>query len=79
VLIGVTAAAITAAVVTLALVAGPDLTGGDDGDGPRRAAIVDQLSLSSPNPEFVQESIILLERNNYEVDYFPGEEVTVEL
>lgn len=74
-----TAATITAAVVTLALVAGPDLTGGNDSDGPRRAAIVDQLSLSSPNPEFVQESISLLESNNYEVDYFPGEEVTVEL
>ena len=67
-----------AAGVLLFAVFGPGLTGGDGGSGLRRAAIVDQLSLSSPNPGFIQEATDLLESNNYEVDYFPGEKVTVD-
>lgn len=55
------------------------MNGGDDDPGVQRAAIVDQLSLSSPNPGFVQETTDLLEGSGYEVDYFSGEQVTVDL
>lgn len=48
-------------------------------DGPRRAALVDQLSLTAANPEFVQETTQLLKTNGYEVDYFEGAAVTVDL
>jgi hypothetical protein len=47
------------------------------GAGPR-AAIVDQLSLTQPSPTFVQTATDLLEQAGYAVDYFPGEQVTVE-
>jgi hypothetical protein len=46
--------------------------------GPRRAAIVDQLELTVPNPVFLREIKQLLEANGYEVDYIPGDEVTVD-
>lgn len=49
------------------------------GDGPPSAVIVDQLSLSQPNPRFAEEATALLERAGYEVDYVSGEEATVEL
>ncbi len=41
------------------------------------AAIVDQLSLTQPNPEFADTVTRTLERGGYTVDYYPGEEVTV--
>lgn len=44
-----------------------------------RAAIVDQLSLTQPNPDFVKDATGKLERSNYVVDYYPGEQVTVDL
>jgi hypothetical protein len=37
------------------------------------------LSLTAANPEFVQETTQLLETNGYEVDYFDGAAVTVDL
>ena len=43
-----------------------------------RAAIVDQLSLSHPNQAFVKESSDILKKAGYAVDYFKGEDVTVE-
>jgi hypothetical protein len=46
--------------------------------GPPRAAIVDQLSLTQPNTAFVETVTDLLEQAGYAVDYYPGEEVTVE-
>ena len=46
--------------------------------GPR-AAIVDHLALTQPNPDFAQTATELLEQAGYAVDYFPGEQVTVEL
>ena len=46
--------------------------------GAPRAAIVDQLSLTVPNPAFVEEATATLEKAGYAVDYFPGEEVTVD-
>ncbi len=44
-----------------------------------RAVLVDQLSLTAANPGFVDESRRLLESNGYQVDYFSGEDVTVDL
>lgn len=46
--------------------------------GAKTAAIVDQLSLTFPNPDFVQEATDTLEQAGFEVDYYRGEEVTVE-
>ena len=48
------------------------------GDGPKTAAIVDQLSLTQPNPDFVAAATDLLQRAGYAVDYYPGERVTVD-
>lgn len=45
---------------------------------PAKAAIVDHLSLSWPNPAFVKESTALLKRTGYDVDYYEGKQVTVE-
>lgn len=45
--------------------------------GPR-AAIVDQLSLTQPNPEFVDTVTDVLEQAGYAVDYSPGEKVSIE-
>lgn len=47
--------------------------------GPARAAIVDQLSLTAPNPDFVESATDTLEQAGYAVDYYPGEEVSVDL
>jgi hypothetical protein len=43
-----------------------------------RAAIVDQLSLTEPNPDFAQTATSILEPAGYSVDYYPGEQVTVD-
>ncbi|MGQ9460791.1 MAG: hypothetical protein ACUVRA_06135 [Candidatus Bathyarchaeaceae archaeon] len=43
-----------------------------------KAAIVDHLSLTAPNPSFNQTVTSILEAVNYTVDYYPGEEVDVE-
>jgi hypothetical protein len=43
-----------------------------------RAAIVDQLSLTFPNETFRTYATNTLEHAGYEVDYYPGENVTVE-
>jgi len=48
-----------------------------DGSGPRTAAIVDQLSLTQPNPDFAASATSILEQAGYAVEYYPGEEVTV--
>ncbi|MFQ6030185.1 MAG: hypothetical protein ACE5Q6_22150 [Dehalococcoidia bacterium] len=47
--------------------------------GPPTAAIVDQLTTSVPNPEFVASATASLQEAGYLVDYYPGEEVTVDL
>ena len=46
--------------------------------GPKTAAIVDQLSLTVPNPDFVTSATSLLKEAGYLVDYYPGEQVTVD-
>jgi hypothetical protein len=53
--------------------------GSDELSGPPRAVIVDQLDLTFPDPAFRQEATALLEQAGYAVDYFPGEQVTVDL
>lgn len=45
---------------------------------PGTAAIVDHLSLTQPNPAFAETATDLLEEAGYTVDYYPGEEVTVD-
>ncbi|UCH86347.1 MAG: hypothetical protein JSU97_07385 [Dehalococcoidia bacterium] len=50
-----------------------------DGDASApRAVIVDQLSLSQPNPDFAASATDILEQADYAVDYFSGEQVTVD-
>ena len=44
-----------------------------------KAAIVDHLSTSWPNPTFVKECKAILEGAGFAVDYYQGEQVTVEL
>ena len=43
-----------------------------------RAAIVDQLTLTEPNPSFAETVTELLQGAGYTVDYYPGEQVTVD-
>jgi hypothetical protein len=43
-----------------------------------KAAIVDHLSISAPNAQFVSQAKSVLSKAGYSVDYFKGEEVTVE-
>jgi len=43
-----------------------------------KAAIVDQLSLTYPNQTFGQTATNTLKQAGYSVDYYPGEQVTVE-
>jgi hypothetical protein len=43
-----------------------------------KAVIVDQVSLTFPNPGFVAEATKTLEQAGYEVDYVPGDKVTVD-
>jgi hypothetical protein len=52
---------------------------GQEAEAPElRAAIVDQLALNEPNPEFVQSATNTLEQAGYTVDYYPPEQVTVD-
>ena len=55
--------------------AAPTTTGSAAGP---RAAIVDHLALTQPNTAFAEAATDLLERAGYAIDYYPGEEVTVE-
>jgi hypothetical protein len=49
------------------------------GGATRTAAIVDQLSEREPDPAFVEAATATLEEAGYAVQYYPGEEVTVDL
>jgi hypothetical protein len=53
--------------------------GGEESADAKMAVIVDQLSLTQPNPDFVSSARSLLSEAGYLVDYFPGEQVTVDL
>ena len=69
--------------IVLAALAGAGALLARGGGGPetptKSAAIVDQLSLTQPNPEFVSSARGTLAEAGYAVDYFPGEQVTVDL
>ena len=45
---------------------------------PAKVALVDHLSLTCPNESFINTVTQILEQAGYTVDYYPGEEVTVE-
>lgn len=45
---------------------------------PLTAAIIDQLDATQPNPAFAEAATETLEATGYTVDYYPGEEVTVD-
>ena len=45
----------------------------------RKAALVDHLSLTFPNQSFIDNATEILEQAGYTVDYYPGEQVTVEV
>jgi hypothetical protein len=47
-------------------------------EGTLKAAIVDHLSLTQPNQTFVQGAQDMLEKAGFKVDYYAGEEVTVD-
>jgi hypothetical protein len=55
--------------------AGPATVVGSTG---LRAAIVDQLSLTQPSPTFIDAVTKTLQGAGYAVEYYPGEDVTVE-
>ncbi len=79
--LGRTAAALVAVALLAAALAAGLLLSGLTTTGPSRpktAAIVDQLSLTQPNPAFVESATGLLQQAGYAVDYYPGEEVTVD-
>jgi len=50
----------------------------DNSDSQLKAAIVDHLSLTCPNQTFIQTATDTLKQAGYTVDYYPGEQVTVE-
>ena len=61
------------------LAGGPLWSAGADAPAPTlKAAIVDQLSLTVPSPEFTSSARSMLEEAGYEVYYYPGEQVTVD-
>ena len=76
---GVIAAVFAVVAITFTLFDGDgDGTGDAEPDGPLRAAIVDQLDLTFPNQLFREEATATLEAAGYEVEYIPGELVTVD-
>lgn len=72
---GLLAAAVVLGVAIFLFLA---LSSGGSSRGPKTAAIVDQLSLTQPNPAFAENATAILEEAGYQVDYYPGEEVTVD-
>jgi len=68
-----------ASIAVAAIVVGAASLRADRAEGPAlSAAIVDQLSLTAPNPSFAEEAGELLAEAGYRVDYYPGEETTVD-
>ncbi|MEX2390969.1 MAG: hypothetical protein WD904_05170 [Dehalococcoidia bacterium] len=70
--------ALVAAVALFVVFSGGDDDGGS-GDATKSAVIVDQLTLTQPNPDFVSEARGVLAEAGYSVDYYAGEDVTVDL
>ena len=74
--VALAAVALVAALIAGGLTFGGLLSGGGTAEA-KTAAIVDQLSLTFPNPDFAREATDVLEQAGYTVDYYPGQEVTV--
>ena len=72
--LGIAAALVAAAGIASWLLIG----GSDEEDGPPSAVIVDQLSVTYPNPEFVEQATATLEAAGYTVDYYSGDETDVD-
>ena len=68
---------VLAGALTLLLTTGGDDSAGDD--GVKRAVIIDQLSLTQPNPDFISEARGTLAAAGYTVEYISGEDVTVDV
>ena len=45
----------------------------------RKAALVDQIALTHPKPEFTEQALAYLEEAGFSTDVYEGEEVTIEL
>lgn len=76
-LLGVAGAVI--AVAAVAAFVGFVLLGGGSAERKTlKAAIVDQLSIRNPNQSFVERATSILEDAGYAVDYYAGDDVTVE-
>ena len=45
---------------------------------PRKAALVDQIALTNPNPEFTDQALAYLGEAGFSTDVYEGEEITVE-
>ena len=45
----------------------------------KKAALVDQIALTHPNPEFTDQALAYLEEAGFSTDVYEGEEVTIEL
>ncbi|HUF53801.1 MAG TPA: hypothetical protein VMR52_08515 [Dehalococcoidia bacterium] len=69
---------VVAVALTVVLTSGADNDSGSPPTG-KTAIIVDQLSLTVPNPDFISEARATLTEAGYFVDYVPGEKVTVDL
>lgn len=72
-------AALALAIGCLLLVACGSGGSSSSNSGTPRAAILDQLSLTHPNQGFVDDATEQLTSAGYAVDYYPGEQVTVDL
>ena len=72
---------VSVVVLSVSLAAGLLLSGltTSGPSGPKTAVIVDQLSLTFPNPAFAETATDMLEEAGYAVDYYSGEAVTVDL
>jgi hypothetical protein len=70
---GILAVLIFAGALAFALTAG-----GSSGPDTKTAVIVDQLSLTAANPDFVSQARATLAEAGYQVDYVPGDQVTVD-
>ena len=66
---------VAAVVTSLSLV--PVLNSSPPPEGPPKAAIIDQLSLTVPNPDFAEAATELLQEAGYAVEYYDGRKVTV--
>jgi len=55
------------------------LQSGSDTGNTTRAALIDQLFPSNPDQYFIDRITALLQKNGYMVDYFSGDQITVDL